>query len=168
MYHKNQSREASMSQDQDKHEHEHQPPIQPFGDTEAININLNVNINISQKADASLMQLISEVFKQLTQQNKVLLETEKNTMSAITDLQAKFDAAVATLKQTLTDAATALDALAAKVGSTTDPAELAALSADISAQSDALTQQAASLEQTIATDNPPAAAAGAPTPNVQR
>lgn len=84
-------------------------------------------------------------------------------MSALTDLQRQFDAAMAKAVQAFTDASTALDALAQKAadltaqvaaGNPVDPAELAALETDIATQSTALSTIVDELEGKIAIDNP--------------
>lgn len=82
-------------------------------------------------------------------------------MSQITDLQKKFDAAKAAIVQAFADAKAALDALKKKLDDlasqqAVDPAELKALSDDISAASDDLSAKSADLEATIGVDNPPA------------
>lgn len=85
-------------------------------------------------------------------------------MSAITDLQAKFDAAMAKAAKAFDDAASALNLLAQRVadltaqvaaGQTVDPNELAALETDISAAADSLSAKADAIEGTIGTDTAP-------------
>ena len=70
-------------------------------------------------------------------------------MSELTDLQAKFDKASTDVQKALTDAAAKLDALAAQIAGNPPPAELAAVAADISAQSDALEAAAAAMEAKV-------------------
>lgn len=82
-------------------------------------------------------------------------------MSQLSDLQATLDNAVQTATKAMTDAATALNALAAQVAALNSP-DLAALEADITTQATNLSNAASALEGNIATNNPPSAQAPAP------
>lgn len=87
------------------------------------------------------------------ERKQILINTER-IMSQITDLQTKFDTMKEAVKKAFTDASTKMDTLQAKIDELVknagaggvDPAELAALSTDISTTSDELTAQATALD----------------------
>lgn len=74
-------------------------------------------------------------------------------MSQLTDAQAKFDQAATDVKKALTDGAAKIQELADKLANDPSADEVAAVSADLSTQSDALETAAAAMETLV---NPPA------------
>lgn len=83
----------------------------------------------------------------------------ENTMTTLSDLQAKVDKASADVQTAFSDGARKLDELAQKItdlqgqiasGNGVDPAELAAVSTELSSQSDAMEAAAAAFEAKIA------------------
>lgn len=125
---------------------------------------MNIQVTIISRFDsAQYRHLIKTIEK----------ESEK-TMSAITQLQEKFDAAMAKVSTAFADASRELKVLAQRVadltaaianGEEVDPNELAQLEADISSTADALSAKAEALESDIATaDAPPTQSQPQPPP----
>jgi hypothetical protein len=79
-----------------------------------------------------------------------LYKQGEEIMSALTDLQAKFDKAAADVSAAMTAAATKLDALAAIIANNPSAADLTTVSADLSTTSDNLETAAAALQAKVA------------------
>lgn len=125
-----------------------------------INAEIHVHLH-GDSGNAAIMTGIREILDKLL----ILHQENGEQMSAITDLQNKFDAAKAKIVKAFADATTTLDDLKAKLDALVaqggaDPAELKALSDDISAASDDLSAKSDAIEATISTDDPATPASG--------
>lgn len=124
-------------------------------------INAEIHVHLHNVGNDSIAAGVREILEKLF----ILHQENGGIMTAITDLQNKFDAAKAKIVKVLADATTALNDLKAKIDALNqsggaDPAELAALSSDVSDTSDNFSAAADALEGIIAVDDPATPASG--------
>lgn len=122
----------------------------------------HVDVHVRICDEQTVEKLVQAIQHARSAELDVILHAVKTlgekTMTTLSDLQAKVDKASADAQTAFSDGATKLDALAKQVsdlqaqiaaGQTVDPAELAAVSAELSTQSDALEAAAAAFEAKV-------------------